>query len=153
MVSTRSKAPSAHAIAEDTATATPVCENAYKNQALNLLEMKFPRLSVAAIRCAFASNGSLFTPAYEILSRIDIIVGANKDEERTLILAEAPFLQHVRRLVLKGPRRIPRPRIVDPTLVEEVNAIPEMKTKENRSLEAPPPPVETPSTPTRPLLP
>jgi hypothetical protein len=26
-----------------------------------------------------------------------------------------------------------RPRIVDPTLVEEVNAIPEMNTKENRA--------------------
>jgi hypothetical protein len=45
----------------------------------------------------------------------------------------APFLEHVGRIVLKGPRRMARPRIVDPTLVEEVNAIPEMNTKENRA--------------------
>jgi hypothetical protein len=136
MVRTRSKAPLgdnnsvAHAVAE--CAATPIRESAYKNQALNLLKKTFPRLSVAAIRCALEVNGFLFTPAFEILSRIDIIVGADEDEERALILVDAPFLEDVGHIVLKNPRRMPRPRIVNTTLVEEVNAIPEMNTKENQ---------------------
>jgi hypothetical protein len=67
---------------------------------------------------------------FEILSRVDVIVGADKDEERALILVDTPFLG---RIVIKHPRRIARPCIVDPMLVEEVNAIPEMNTKENRA--------------------
>jgi hypothetical protein len=77
-------------------------------------------------------NGFLFTPAFEIISRIDIIVGADEDEERALFLEDAPILENVGSIVLKNPRRMPRPRIVDPRLVEEVNAIPEMNTKENQ---------------------
>jgi hypothetical protein len=134
MVRTRSKAPLgdnsvAHAVAE--CAATPVRESAYNNQALNLLKMTFPRLSVAAIQRALEVNGFLFTPAFEILSRIDIIVGADEDEERALVLADAPFFKEMGHIVLKTFRRMPRPRIVDPRLAEEVNAIPEMNTKEN----------------------
>jgi hypothetical protein len=121
----------AHAIAE--CAHFPVLKNDYKNEALNLLKITFPRLSVAAIRGTLEENGFLFTPAFEILSRVKIIDGADEDGERALILVDAPFLKHVRRIVLKGPRRMPRPRIVDPTLVEEVNAIPEMNKKENRA--------------------
>jgi hypothetical protein len=85
-----------------------------------------------AIRRALEVNGFLFTPAFEIISRIDIIVGADEDEERALFLEDAPILENVGSIVLKNPRRMPRPRIVDPRLVEEVNAIPEMNTKENQ---------------------
>jgi hypothetical protein len=114
-------------------TAIPVRKNAYKNEALNLLKMTFLRLSVSAIRRALAENEFHFTAAFKILSCINIIVGADEDEERALILADAPFLEHVNCIVLKVPRRMPRPRIVDPTLVEEVHAIPEMNKKENRA--------------------
>jgi hypothetical protein len=123
----------AQAIAE--CPAIPVRTNAYKNQAMALLKITFPRLSVDAIRGTLEEKRFQFTPAFEILSRINIIDGADKGEERALILADAPFLKHVKRIVLKGPRprRMPRLHIADPALVEEVDAIPEMNKKENRA--------------------
>jgi hypothetical protein len=113
-------------------TEMPGRTNAYKNQAMQQLKFTFRRLSVEAIQLSFENSKFHFTSAFRILSTVNASEHEDQVDQRVRILNNAPFLVSVDRVFLKGPRKIKPSRIVDKTLMEEVDAIPELNCKENR---------------------
>ena len=109
--------------------------NAYKQQSMALLRINFPRISVNAIGRAFAFCGHAFGETYRILSAIDGCMNANDEEERRgNILKLAPFLDDTKRIILKKNRMMDRPcRPNELTLLQELDGIPEINTKEDRA--------------------
>lgn len=110
---------------------------AYKQQSLEILKHTFQRISVEAIRQVFEHSRHSFTDAYHLLSSMnDYIEEDDFQQQITAILELAPFLQHCKKIILKADRKIhARHAPNEPNLLEELDAIPEMNTKENRPVE------------------
>jgi hypothetical protein len=115
--------------------------NEYKKESIALLKHTFPRVSVDAIRRVFQSHPS-FPDAYRILHSInDVIIEDNGNERRMSrrILLLAPCLKDKKKIkiVLKTDRKASTTQSpTEPTLVAELEAIPEMCSKENRPINA-----------------
>jgi len=121
------------------AAVVPALQNprthAYKQQSMALLKDTFPRLSVAVIHQAFKHRQHSFTDTYRILLPINDYVNEENDKEQLKnILKVAPFLKDTERIVLKSERKIFMRRSSDPTLLVEIDEIPEINTKETRPI-------------------
>lgn len=113
--------------------------NAYKKESLAILKLTFPRVSVDAIRRVFQSHTS-FPAAYRILYSINDCITEDNDNERRMrrrILLLAPCLEDTKKIVLKTNRKGSTTHSpTEPTLLAELETIPEMSNKENRPINA-----------------
>ena len=112
--------------------------NGYNKEAMIILRNSFPLISVDAIRRTYESSRNSFTAAFRTLSSIQDSIHEQNDERkrRKRILELAPFLKDVKRIDLKSERKAQAHRPNNPTLTAELDAIPEMNTKENRPIQA-----------------
>lgn len=126
------RAPARRSPRANDATAT------YNKEAMALLQNSFPLVSVDAIRWTYKSCGHSFTAAYRILLSIQILFREQNDEmeRRQRILERAPFLKDVKRIHIKSERKMQAHRPSNPTLLAELDGIPEMNAKEHRSIKA-----------------
>jgi hypothetical protein len=116
-------------MASTTAVVTNHQSKAYKKQALELLRISFKIISVDAIRKSHAHFNYDFTMTFHLLTNVN---EALMDARQAAILELAPFLEGCSRIVLKCERHDKRPRIVDLVLLQEIDAIPALNSKENR---------------------
>lgn len=100
-------------------------KSAYRNQAKKLLENTFPQISCAAINSVLNHVGYNFPEAFRILSNIQ---AEYPDGDGT---AAFPSMSSKIKVFLKNERLKKRRYVRDPKLLEEINGIPELNTKEN----------------------
>ena len=117
-----------------TASAAGVVQRSkrYKQQSLSLLKHYFRfRISFASIRAVLEANGHSFTESFRALYSIDLLAKDLPEDQRVpRILQEAPFLSRISPILIKQPRDTKRPRRpTEPTLLDEINDIPELNTK------------------------
>jgi len=104
----------------------------YKQQSLAFLKSYFrDRISFASIRAVLEANGHSFAESFRTLHSIDLLAKDLPEDQRLpRILQEAPFLSRISPILIKQPRDTQRLRPpTEPTLLDEINDIPELNTK------------------------
>ena len=100
---------------------------AYKNQATKLLENSFPRISCKAIAIVLKSVNFNFTEAFYVLSEIATVLPVEANVRNVY----PPMPEEVRVFLKKDRDKKKHLSIRNPTLLEEIDDIPELNTKEN----------------------